>query len=41
MDKANKIIEKLRWELNLVKKQRDDLLKQLKKIKDIIDAKKT
>ena len=41
MDKANKIIEQLRWELNLVKKQRDDLLKQLKKIKDIINAKKT
>ena len=41
MDKANKIIEQLRWELNLVKKQRDDLLKQIKKIKDIIDVKKT
>ena len=40
-DKEDKIIEQLRWELNLVKKQRDDLLKQLKKIKDIIDAKKT
>ena len=40
-DKVDKIIEQLRWELNLVKKQRDDLLKQLKKIKDIIDAKKT
>ena len=39
-DKEDKIIEQLRWELNLVKKQRDDLLKQLKKIKDIIDAKK-
>ena len=32
-DKEDKIIEQLRWELNLVKKQRDDLLKQLKKIK--------
>jgi uncharacterized protein YoxC len=41
IDKEDKIIEQLRWELNLVKKQRDDLLKQLKKIKDIIDAKKT
>ena len=40
-DKEDKIIEQLRWELNLIKKQRDDLLKQLKKIKDIIDAKKT
>jgi len=40
-DKEDKIIKQLRWELNLVKKQRDDLLKQLKKIKDIIDAKKT
>ena len=40
-DKEDKIIEQLRWELNLVKKQRDNLLKQLKKIKDIIDAKKT
>lgn len=40
-DKEDKIIEQLRWELNLVKKQRDDLLKQLKKIKDIINAKKT
>lgn len=40
-DKENKIIEQLRWELNLVKKQRDDLLKKLKKIKDIIDAEKT
>ena len=40
-DKEDKIIDQLRWELNLVKKQRDDLLKQLKKIKDIIDAKKT
>ena len=40
-DKEDKIIEQLRWELNLVKKQRDDLLKQLKKIKDIIDEKKT
>ena len=40
-DKEDKIIEQLRWELKLVKKQRDDLLKQLKKIKDIIDAKKT
>jgi len=39
--KEDKIIEQLRWELNIVKKQRDDLLKQLKKIKDIIDAKKT
>jgi len=41
VDKENKIIEQLRWELNLVKKQRDDLLKKLKKIKDIIDAEKT
>jgi uncharacterized protein YoxC len=39
--KENKIIEQLRWELNLVKKQRDDLLKKLKKINDIINAKKT
>ena len=35
-DKEDKIIKQLRWELNIVKKQRDDLLKQLKKIKDII-----
>ena len=40
-DKEDKIIEQLRWELKLVKKQRDNLLKQIKKIKDIIDAKKT
>jgi len=39
--KENKIIEQLRWELNLVKKQRDDLLKKLKMINDIINAKKT
>ncbi len=39
--KENKVIEQLRWELNLVKKQRDDLLKKLKKINDIINAKKT
>jgi uncharacterized protein YoxC len=39
--KENKIIEQLKWELNLVKKQRDDLLKKLKKINDIINAKKT
>ena len=30
-DKEDKIIEQLRWELNLVKKQRDDLLKNLKR----------
>ncbi len=31
MDKENKITEQLRWELNLVKKQRDIALKKLNK----------
>ena len=35
MDKENKIIEQLRWELNLVKKQRDIALRKLNKALEI------
>jgi hypothetical protein len=37
VDKENKIIEQLKWELEEVKKQRDNLLKIVAKIKKLLD----
>ena len=37
MDKESKVIEQLRWELKLVKDQRDKLLKLLSKIKKLLE----
>jgi hypothetical protein len=39
VDKENKIIEQLKWELEEVKKQRDNLLKIVAKIKKLLDLK--
>lgn len=39
MDKENKIILQLKWELQEVKKQRDSLLKILGKVKKLLDLK--
>jgi len=37
VDKESKVIEQLRWELKLVKDQRDKLLKLLSKIKKLLE----
>ena len=37
MDKENRTIEQLKWELKLVKDQRDKLLKLLSKIKKLLE----
>ena len=39
MDKESKLIAQLRWELEEVKKQRDNLLKLVAKIKKLLDLK--